>query len=350
MELTDLDYTLPRELIALQPIKPRDASKLIINEEVPRIIKFKNLVNELNPGDAIVFNDTKVISSDFDGYLREKKISITLNKLADKKSNTWGTFIKTKISVISGDKILVFNRNHAQVLKIIETEGRKEFLIKFDLSLTELKEKLQEIGRAPLPPYIKKRGYKKSDKNDYQTVFAKNEGAVAAPTASLHFTKNLISKLEKKKIKIIFITLHINGGTYLPIRAKNISKHQMYFEYGYISKKSAERINSVRKSGGRIIAVGTTVLRLLESSKNNTGVIKPFKGETDIFIRPGYNINTIDGIITNFHTPKSTLLLLIFSLIGKKATLNLYRFAIRRKLRFFSYGDACLIWKKCDRI
>ena len=199
MELTDLDYTLPRELIALQPIKPRDASKLIINEEIQRIIKFKNLVNELNPGDAIVFNDTKVISSDFDGYLREKKISITLNKLADKKSNTWGTFIKTKISVISGDKILVFNRNHAQVLKIIETEGRKEFLIKFDLSLTELKEKLQEIGRAPLPPYIKKRGYKKSDKNDYQTVFAKNEGAVAAPTASLHFTKNLISKLEKKK-------------------------------------------------------------------------------------------------------------------------------------------------------
>ena len=350
MELNDLDYTLPRELIALQPIKPRDASKLVINEKIPRIIKFKNIVNELNPGDAVVFNDTKVISSDFDGHLKEKKLSINLNKLEDKVNNTWSAFIKSKSSIISGDKILVFNCNHAQVLKIIQNEGRKEFLIKFDLSFIELKKKMQEVGRAPLPPYIKKRGYKRSDKNDYQAVFAKNEGAVAAPTASLHFTKNLMSNLEKKKIKIIFITLHVNGGTYLPIRTKKISKHQMYFEYGYISKKSAERINTARKNGGRIVAVGTTVLRLLESSKNNEGGIKPFKGETDIFIKPGYNINTIDGIITNFHTPKSTLLLLIFSLIGREATLNLYRFAIRSKLRFFSYGDACLIWKKRDKI
>ena len=348
MDLDDLDYNLPKELIALYPVKPRDESNLIINNKIPKIVRFKSILKELNAGDAIILNNTKVLLSDFDGFFKKKKISINLNKLEDKIRNIWSVFIKAKVQIFIGDKILVFDSYHAHVEKIFNSKGKREIYLKFNLSVNKLKKKIEEFGRTPLPPYIKKRGHKKSDKNDYQTVFAKKEGAVAAPTASLHFTKNLISKLLKKKIKIIFITLHVNGGTYLPIRNKKVLEHEMYFEYGYISKKSADTINKIKSTGGRIIAVGTTVLRLLESSKDNEGNIRPFKGETNLFIKPGYEINTIDGLITNFHTPKSTLLLIIFCLIGKESTMELYRFAIKKKLSFFSYGDAWLIWNKSD--
>ena len=225
-----------------------------------------------------------------------------------------------------------------------------EISIKFDLPYKEFLEKIKIFGKPPIPPYIKKRGHKKSDFNNYQTIFAKNEGAVAAPTASFHFTKRLINKLKKKKIKIIYITLHVNGGTFIPIRTANVFKHKMHHEYGCISKESSDEINKVKNNGGRIIAIGTTVLRLLESSKDSKGYISPYKGETNIFIKPGWEINSVDGLVTNFHTPKSTLLLLIFALIGKKKTMRLYDFAIKNKLRFFSYGDACLIWNKNGKV
>ena len=202
------------------------------------------------------------------------------------------------------------------------------------------------MGKIPLPPYIKKRGTNISDINDYQTIFAKNEGAVAAPTASLHFTERLINQIKKKKISIIKTTLHINGGTFIPVKTNDISQHLMHFESGEISTLAANKINSIKKKGGKLIAVGTTVLRLLESSKDSKGNIKPFKGKTNIFIKPGWKVNTIDGIITNFHTPYSTLLALVFAILGRKKTLQLYDYAIKNRIRFFSYGDACLIWNK----
>ena len=345
MDIKDLDFQIPRELIALYPKKPRHDSNLLIVDEKYKIVKFKEIIHLLHPGDAIVFNNTKVIYADFDGFINNRKISINLNKVEDKKKNIWSVFIKTKKKLKVGDNIKIFNRYFANVKKL----NNEVIFLKFTLSYIKLKEQMKKYGRAPLPPYIKKRGHKKSDFSDYQSVFAKNYGAVAAPTASLHFTNELIKELEKKKIKIIKVTLHVNGGTFIPIRDDNIIKHSMHYEEGFISKRSAEEINKIKNKGGRIIAVGTTVLRLLESSKDETGHIKPFKADTNIFIKPGWKINTIDGIITNFHTPRSTLLLLVFAIIGKRKTHQLYNFAVKKKMRFFSYGDACLIWRKNEK-
>ena len=349
MKLEDLDYDIPNGLVALYPQKPRDESKLLINESRKRIILFKDIVNELNENDALIFNDTKVINAEFQGFCEGKKISVNLNKLENKKKNIWSVFLKTKKKLIGNEKIDFFDSCHADLIIEIN-EGRKEFFLKFNISALKLKFLLKKYGKIPIPPYIKTRGHNHSDNYDYQTFFAKCYGAVAAPTASLHFTKNLINKLKKKKIKIVTITLHVNGATFLPIKTAEILKHSMYFEEGRINKKAASEINKVKKNGGRVIAVGTTVLRLLESSKDKNGFIIPFKGSTNIFIKPGYKVDTIDGLITNFHTPRSTLLLLIYCLIGKKKTDELYRFAIKRKLRFFSYGDACLIWKTNEQI
>ncbi len=340
MNLKDLDFKLPKELIALYPKKPRDDSNLVIVNSRNKIVRFREIIHELNPGDALILNDTKVIHADFDGFIENKKISINLNKLEDKKKNLWSVFIKTKKKLKEGDKIKIFNIFNAQVTSIKSTL----VYVRFDLTYKEFKKGIEKFGRAPLPPYIKKRGHNKSDFTNYQTVFAKNDGAVAAPTASLHFTKELMRLLKKKKVKIIKITLHVNGGTFIPIRVDKVTQHSMHYEDGIISKKSAQEINKVKTDGGKIIAVGTTVLRLLESSKDENGYIKPFKASTNIFIAPGWKINSVDGIITNFHTPRSTLLLLIYALIGKKKTQQLYNFAIRKKLRFYSYGDACLIW------
>ena len=346
MHLNDLDYEIPKELIALYPVKPRDNSKLVVVGKNNRIIKFNEIINELNSSDAIIINNTKVIHAELEGAIDNQKVSINLNKIEDKKENTWSAFLKAKKRLMTGTKISIFKKQFAEIIKMNDCE----ISLKFDLPYKEFLEKIKIFGKPPIPPYIKKRGHKKSDFNNYQTIFAKNEGAVAAPTASFHFTKRLINKLKTKKIKIIYITLHVNGGTFIPIRTANVFKHKMHYEYGCISKKSSEEINKVKNNGGRIIAIGTTVLRLLESSKDSKGYILPYKGETNIFIKPGWEINSVDGLVTNFHTPKSTLLLLIFTLIGKKKTMRLYDFAIKNKLRFFSYGDACLIWNKNGKV
>ena len=346
MHLRDLDYEIPKELIALYPVKPRDSSKLVVVGKNKRIIKFNEIINELNSSDAIVINNTKVIQAELEGVIENQKVSINLNKIENKKENTWSVFLKTKKKLKTGMEISIFKKQFAEIIKIQDYE----ITLKFDLPYKEFLNKIKIFGKPPIPPYIKKRGHKNSDLNNYQTIFAENEGAVAAPTASFHFTKRLINKLKTKKIKIIYITLHVNGGTFIPIRTANIFKHKMHYEYGCISKESSEEINKVKNNGGRIIAIGTTVLRLLESSKDSKGYISPYKGETNIFIKPGWEINSVDGLVTNFHTPKSTLLLLIFTLIGKKKTMRLYDFAIKNKLRFFSYGDACLIWNKNGKV
>ena len=351
MLLSDLDFKIPDDLIATRPAKPRDESKLVIVENNFKTMKFKQIINIIRPNDAIVFNDTKVILSFLNGFIKTRKVSINLNKLFDQKKEIWSVFIKSNKKPKIKDKIIFDNELFALIVDEIFDKNYQFFLIKFNLKSNDLKKKLNNFGKIPLPPYInKKRSIDENDFQDYQTVFAEKDGAVASPTASLHFTKKLIKNLKIKKVNFINITLHVNGGTFLPIKTQNIEDHKMHSEFGEISEDSANKINKVKKNGGRIIAVGTTVLRILESSKNSNGQILPFKGETNIFLKPGCLINTVDGIITNFHTPKSSLLLLVFALLGKEKTLNLYNYAIKNRLRFFSYGDACLIWNKYGKI
>ena len=347
MLLSDLDLKIPDDLIATRPAKPRDESKLVIVENDFKTIKFNQIINLIRPNDAIVFNDTKVIHSFLNGFIKTRKVSINLNKLFDQKKEVWSVFIKSNKKPKINDKIIFDNELFASIVDEIFDKNYQFFLIKFNLKLNDLKKKLNNFGKIPLPPYInKKRSIDENDFQDYQTVFAEKDGAVASPTASLHFTKKLIKNLKIKKVNFINITLHVNGGTFLPIKSQKIEDHKMHSELGEISEDSANRINKVEEDGGRIIAVGTTVLRILESSKTSNGQILTFKVETNIFLKPGFLINTVDGMITNFHTPKSSLLLLVFALLGKEKTLNLYNYAIKNRLRFFSYGDACLIWNK----
>ena len=347
MKLEDLDFEINSDLIALRPKKPRDESKLLISEDPLKIIKFKNIIETLRPGDVLVVNDTKVIRSDITGYINESKVSINLNKIVDKKKKLWSAFIRSNKKIQLEQNIYLKNSIYCKVIEIKKEKNYVSYIIKFSLRYLDLIEFLNSHGKIPLPAYIKKkRLINQSDIKNYQTIFADKIGAVAAPTASLHFTKRLMDKIKKKGINIITLTLHVNGGTFLPIKSKVVEDHLMHFEKGVITQESARKINYFKKKGGRIFAVGTTVLRLLESSKDNQGSIKAFDGETNIYIKPGWKVNTIDALITNFHTPKSTLLLLIYAILGKKRTQEIYSFAIKHRMRFFSYGDACLIWNK----
>ena len=351
MLLKELDYKIPEKLIALNPQKPRDESKLVIVDKKFKIITFKNIIDFFNPNDALVFNDTKVIKANLIGFISKRKVSINLNKIVDREKVIWSVFIKSNKVPNINDEIYLSKDLKAKIVNKSFKNNFNNYEIKFNCDLKNFFIKIDKIGNVPLPPYItKKRDLNYSDSSKYQTVFATKDGAVAAPTASLHFSKKLLEKLKKKKIKLINITLHVNGGTFLPIKTQNVNDHIMHSEFGEITKKSALEINKIKKDGGKVVAIGTTVLRLLESSKDKKGLIKPFFGETNIFIKPGSKINTINGLITNFHTPKSSLLLLVIALLGEKKTKNLYEFAIKKKLRFFSYGDACLIWNINEQI
>ena len=347
MKLNELDYEINSDLIALRPKQPRDESKLLISENPLKIIRFKNIIEILNPGDVLIINDTKVIRSDVTGYVNKSKVSINLNKIIDKKKNLWSVFIKSNKKIQSNQNINLSEKVYCKIIEIREDKNYLSYIVKFSLIYSELIEFLDSYGNMPLPAYIKKkRLLNQSDYKNYQAIFADRIGAVAAPTASLHFTKRLIDKIKKKGVNIIKLTLHVNGGTFIPIKSNDIEDHLMHYEKGLITKESANKINYLKKKGGRVFAVGTTVLRLLESSKDHKGKVKAFDGETNIYIKPGWKINTIDALITNFHTPKSTLLLLIYAILGKKKTQEVYKFAIKNKLRFFSYGDACLIWNR----
>lgn len=345
MKLEDLNYKISEDLIATEPKFPRDDSSLLIFNKEMKIIKFKEIIKVLKPHDLLVVNDTKVLNSSLVGMIEKRKISLNLNKVLNKHRNKWSVFIKSNKKVRVKEVIKFKFGITCKVCEIVKKTDFISYNIIFNETYDELLKILLKNGDIPIPPYIKKkRSIKESDNVNYQTIFAKKLGAVASPTASLHFTKKLISQLKKKEINFAFLTLHVNGGTFLPIRENDPRRHIMHYEKGIIPLSEAEKINKTKINGGRIIAVGTTVLRLLESSKDKNGFIKAFNGETNIFIKPGWKINTVDGLITNFHTPKSTLLMLVYALIGKVNTLKLYKYAIEQKMRFFSYGDACLIW------
>ena len=341
---TDLfDFDLPQELIANKPCEPRDAARLLhINGQTLTDGTMSDLVNWLKPNDVLIFNDTKVIPARLYGTRGQAQVEVTLFKQVD--LSTWETLVKNARRLHAQD-VLTFAPNFtATVLDKTETGF---VILQFNKQGEELFSKLHEVGTMPLPPYIKRlRGGLESDKTDYQTIYAHHEGAVAAPTAGLHFTDRIFEALKAKGIRWEFVTLHVGGGTFLPVKVEDTDNHKMHAEYGVITKEVAERLNTARQNGSRLVPVGTTSLRLLESAADENGVIHPFAKETAIFITPDYRFKATDALFTNFHTPKSTLFMLVSALAGLNTMQNAYKHAVKEKYHFFSYGDACLIEKQ----
>lgn len=345
MKTEIFDFNLPDELIANKPCEPRDAARLLhINGSELTDGHMMDLANWLRPLDVLVFNDTKVIPARLYGMRGQAQIELTLFKQID--LSTWETLIKNTRRLHQGD-ILTFTPNfEAQVLDKTETGS---VIVQFNVKGSDLFAKLHEVGTMPLPPYIKRlRGGLESDKADYQTMYARHEGAVAAPTAGLHFTERVFNALKEKGIRWEFVTLHVGGGTFLPVKVDDTKDHKMHAEYGVISDEVAKRLNKAREKGSRIVPVGTTSLRLLESATNEQGIVHAFAQETSIFITPGYRFKATDALFTNFHTPKSTLFMLVSALAGLDIMQNAYKHAVEEQYHFFSYGDACLIEKKKD--
>ncbi|MBQ7413441.1 MAG: tRNA preQ1(34) S-adenosylmethionine ribosyltransferase-isomerase QueA [Alphaproteobacteria bacterium] len=336
-------FDMPAELIADYPVEPRDSARLmhILSDGSTEDKIVSDLVDLLRPDDILVFNDTKVIPARLYGLRGQAKIELTLFK--QENLSDWVTLIKNARRLKIGDLITFDSDLTASVLRKTDTGA---VIVHFNKSGADLMAALHQIGTMPLPPYIKReRGGKESDKADYQTIYAKHEGAVAAPTAGLHFTDDLFHRLDEKGIEKLFVTLHVGGGTFLPVKVDDTDNHKMHAEYGVITPEVAEKINRAKQAGRRIIPIGTTSLRLLESATDENGIIHPFAQETSIFITPGYRFKIIDALFTNFHLSGSTLFMLVCAFAGIDTMKKAYQTAIRKKYRFFSYGDACLIEK-----
>lgn len=341
MKLSDFDFNLPPELIAQQPVEPRDHSKLLhIPQSGPFAdYSFYNLPSLLKKGDLLVFNNTKVIPARLLGTRGEATVEVTLHR--NLGTNDWEAFVKRSKRLKSGDHIHFAEDFHAEVIK--KLDGGKVHLRFCECDNIFLK--LEQYGQMPLPPYIKRAEKQSSDNQSYQTVYAQKEGAVAAPTAGLHFTQEVLNSLEQMGVEKTFITLHVGGGTFLPVKTENISEHVMHSEWIDISTKAAAAINRAKDEDRRVIAVGTTSLRSLEAAamNNSDDRVSPMKGDTDIFITPGYRFRTVDALITNFHLPKSTLFMLVSAFCGLERMQNAYQHAIDRSYRFFSYGDSSFL-------
>ncbi|KKJ78418.1 S-adenosylmethionine tRNA ribosyltransferase [Kiloniella litopenaei] len=345
---TDLfDFELPRDVIAQRPENPRDMAKLLSvgnNLTDHRMIDLPDLIQA---GDLLVFNDTKVIPARLKGKRGEAGVEVTLHKQEPPSAEggaRWWTFAKPAKKLKPDDIIRFANGFTAKVENKLDGG---EVLLNFDLTPEKLYPHLEEHGKMPLPPYIQREvGSDKQDAEDYQTRFAKHRGAVAAPTASLHYTDRLMSALDAKGIEHITLTLHVGAGTFLPVKVDDLRDHKMHSEIGFLDQETADRINQVRKNGGRIIAVGTTALRLLESAAAQDGTLHPFDGETDIFITPGYKFKIVDLLLTNFHLPRSTLFMLVSAFAGLDRMRNAYKHAIDNGYRFYSYGDCSLLQRE----
>lgn len=339
MRVDLFDFDLPAELIALRPAKPRDSARLLlVDGEVISDKAVLDLPNLLRPGDTLVFNDTRVIPAQLEGRRGEARIGATLHKREGPRD--WWAFVRNAKRLRVGDVVEFGNGVHATVA---DRDEEGAVLLHFE-GEDPVEILLERAGRMPLPPYIaSRRPADQQDRDDYQTMFAREEGAVAAPTAALHFTPTLIEQLEENGIRRETLTLHVGAGTFLPVKADDTIEHKMHAEWGRIDEETAERLNTVRASGGRLIAVGTTSLRLLESAADESGIIHPFEGDTAIFITPGYRFKAIDGLITNFHLPRSTLFMLVSALMGLEVMKRAYAHAVEQKYRFYSYGDASLL-------
>jgi S-adenosylmethionine:tRNA ribosyltransferase-isomerase len=339
MRVDLFDFELPPERIALRPARPRDSARLLRVED-GKISDHQvlNLPSLLRPGDVLVFNDTKVIPAQLEGRRGQASIGATLHKREGPRE--WQAFLRNAKRARVGDAI---EFGEGVAASVIEKAEDGSALLRFH-GEEPVELLLERAGRMPLPPYIaSRRAADAEDRADYQTIFAREEGAVAAPTAALHFTPRLLDALDERGIGRETLTLHVGAGTFLPVKAEDTGAHQMHAEWGRIDEATAERLNAVRASGGRVIAVGTTSLRLLESATGEDRIIRPFEGDTAIFITPGYRFRAIDGLITNFHLPKSTLFMLVSALIGLEVMKSAYAHAIAANYRFYSYGDASLL-------
>lgn len=340
LQKSDFYFDLPEELIAQDPLEDRSSSRLLVLDketgETSHHI-FKEVINYLNPGDCLVLNNTKVIPARLIGHKEDTGAAIEVLLLKRKENDIWETLVKPGKKCKPGTKI-VFGEGllHATVLETVEDGNR---LIRFSYEGI-FEEILDKLGEMPLPPYIT---HKLQDKNRYQTVYAKYEGSAAAPTAGLHFTKELLKQIEEKGIDIAYVTLHVGLGTFRPVKVDNILEHHMHSEFYQVTKEAAEKINKAKKEGHRVICVGTTSCRTVESAADENGMVKEGCDNTEIFIYPGYKFKVLDALITNFHLPESTLVMLVSALAGREHILNAYEEAIREKYRFFSFGDAMLI-------
>ena len=339
MRVADFDFDLPAERIALRPARPRDSARLLLVKGDTVIDRqVLDLPDLLRKGDVLVFNDTKVIPAQLEGRRGDASIGATLHKREGARE--WHAFLRNARRVRVGDSI---DFGSGVFASVIEKADDGTALLHFH-GEEPVELLLERAGQMPLPPYIaSRRPIDESDRDDYQTMFAREEGAVAAPTAALHFTQALLDQLEARGVGCETLTLHVGAGTFLPVKGERIEEHKMHAEWGRIDSEPADRLNAVRRAGGRLISVGTTSLRLLESAADDDGVIRPFDGDTAIFITPGYRFKAIDGLITNFHLPRSTLFMLVSALMGLDVMQSAYAHAIEAGYRFYSYGDASLL-------
>jgi S-adenosylmethionine:tRNA ribosyltransferase-isomerase len=344
MRTDDFDFDLPRDLIAQHPVQPRDASRLLaVGAELSDHV-FRDLPDLLGPGDLLVFNDTRVLATRLAGRRGAAKVEVTLHKAEG--AGRWRAFARPAKRLAPGDRIDFAADFSARVAD----KAGGEVVLDFGLDGAALAAALERHGAMPLPPYIKRAsGDEPRDRADYQTVFARAPGAVAAPTAGLHFTEALLARLEARGVERVGVTLHVGAGTFLPVKTEEVERHPMHAETGILGAPAAGRIESARRAGGRIVAVGTTSLRLLESAAGPDGAVRPFAGETDIFILPGFRFRVVDLLLTNFHLPRSTLFMLVSAFAGTVRMKAAYAHAKQAGYRFYSYGDACLL-QRADRI
>lgn len=360
MRVDLFDFDLPEERIALRPARPRDAARLLVVRPGERLDDHhvRDLPDLLAAGDVLVLNDTKVIPAELHGErirgASATPVSVTLFEWVD--PSRWKAFARPGRRFAPGDRLRFGAPTEGACLiagldATVEKKGEAgEVLIRFDLASPVLDEAIHAIGHMPLPPYIAgRRAEDKADHADYQTVFAANEGAVAAPTAGLHFTEGLFARLDAAGVETRTVTLHVGPGTFLPVKAEDTAAHRMHAEWGAISEETAAALNRARGRGSRIVAVGTTSLRILESAATEEGTIEAFSAETSIFITPGYRFRAVDLLLTNFHLPRSTLFMLVSAFSGRETMLAAYRHAIEAGYRFYSYGDACLLHPEVAR-
>lgn len=344
MRVDLFDFDLPQECIALAPVEPRDTASMLIvkNDDPLNDSQVRALPQFLQPGDILVVNNTKVIPARLKGVRGQARVEITLHK---RESETvWRAFVKNA-KRLRPDDVVELGENFSAV--VLDKADNGEVTLQLNSGTgVSVEEALKRYGVMPLPPYIaSQRAVGQSDNDDYQTIYAKNSGAVAAPTAGLHFTPELFSSLEEHGIELLELTLHVGAGTFLPVKADDTDDHQMHAEWGQLTKENAKRLNDAKRQGRRIVAVGTTSLRLLESAVDEQGVFHEFSRDTDIFITPGYRFKAVDVLMTNFHLPKSTLFMLVSAFAGLDVMKAAYAHAIDRKYRFYSYGDACLLYR-----
>lgn len=337
---SDFYFELPQELIAQDPLEERSSSRLLVLDKHTGAVShhvFREVVDFLNPGDCLVLNNTKVIPARLLGEREGTGAHVELLLLKRRSGDVWETLVRPGKKCRPGTK-LVFGEGllKAEVLETVE-EGNR--LVRFSYEGI-FEEVLDRLGEMPLPPYIT---HKLQDKNRYQTVYARYEGSAAAPTAGLHFTKELLGQLEEKGIKIAYVTLHVGLGTFRPVKEENVLEHHMHSEHFQVPQETAELINSVKAAGGRVVCVGTTSCRTVESAADEEGRVQACSGDTDIFIYPGYRFKVLDALITNFHLPESTLIMLVSALAGREQVLAAYEEAVRAKYRFYSFGDAMLV-------